>query len=92
MRNISQWLRNRLVEFIDVETRFHTPIVPLILGKSNDVLEFQEICVNKGILVGAVRPPTVPKGSSRIRVSLNSELSEEKLGPFVETVKKWSKK
>ena len=92
LRVISQWLRNSLVEFIDVETRFHTPIVPLILGKSNDVLKFQEICLNKGILVGAVRPPTVPKGSSRIRISLNSELSKEKLGALVDTVKDWSKK
>ena len=92
LSNISQWLRNKLVEYLDVETRFHTPIVPLILGKPSDVLKFQEICMNKGILVGAVRPPTVPKGSSRIRISLNSELSEEQLGKFIDTVKEWSKK
>jgi len=92
LSNISQWLRNKLLEYMDIETRFHTPIVPLVLGKSNDVLKFQEICMNKGILVAAVRPPTVPKGSSRIRISLNSELSEEQLGKFIDTVKEWSKK
>ena len=92
LSNISQWLRNKLVEYIDIETKFHTPILPLVLGKSNDVLKFQEICMNKGILVGAVRPPTVPKGSSRIRISLNSELTEEQLGTFIDTVKEWSKK
>ena len=48
--------------------------------------------MNKGILVGAVRPPTVPSGSSRIRVSLNSELTEEQLGTLIDTVKEWSKK
>ena len=71
LNNISQWLRNKLADILSMEIRVQTPIVPLILGESSDVLKFQEICMNKGILVGAVRPPPVPKASSRIRVSLN---------------------
>ena len=92
LKKTSQWLRNRLAEFIDIDTRFHTPIVPLVIGRPADALRFQKLCINKGILVGAVRPPTVPKDSSRIRISLNSELSQEKLDPFISIVKEWSKK
>ena len=92
LKKTSQWLRNRLAEFIDIDTRFNTPIVPLVIGRPADALRFQKICINKGILVGAVRPPTVPKDSSRIRISLNSELSQEKLDPFITIVKEWSKK
>ena len=92
LKKTSQWLRNTLVEFMDVETKFHTPIVPILIGKSEDALKFQEICMNKGILVGAVRPPTVQRESSRIRVSLNSELSKEKLEPFISIVKEWSRR
>ena len=48
--------------------------------------------LKKDIIVGAVRPPTVPQGSSRIRLSLNSELSKEILEPLISIVKEWSKK
>ena len=91
LKIMSQWLRNKLAEYIDIETSFHTPIVPLVLNEADDVLKLQTLCLNKGILVGAVRPPTVPKGSSRIRLSLNSELSKEKLKPLIAIIEEWSK-
>ena len=34
LKKTSQWLRNSLSEFIDIDTRFHTPIVPLMIGRS----------------------------------------------------------
>ena len=87
----SQWLRNILAEYVNLETSFHTPIVPLILGDADAALKFQTLCRNKGILVGAVRPPTVPEGTSRIRLSLNSELSKESLKPLIKIIEEWSK-
>ena len=89
---LSSWLRNRLIEYIDVQTNYNTPIIPLIVGSNNSALKLQRLFLNNGTLVGAVRPPTVPLDSSRIRLSLNSELSKEKLEPLISTIKKWSKK
>lgn len=92
LKNISQWLRNKLAEFMSVETRFITPIIPLVVGQPHEAIKLQEICLNERILVGAVRPPTVAPGSSRIRISLNSELTKEKLEPLISTIKKWSER
>ena len=92
LKLLSRWLRSRLVEYIDVQTNYNTPIIPIIVGGNEDTLKLQALLLDKEILVGAVRPPTVPQGSSRIRLSLNSELSKEKLEPLISIVKEWSKK
>ncbi len=92
LRDISQWLRNQIMNIVKVETQFNTPIVPLLVGNPESALKLQELCMNKGILVGAVRPPTVQADSSRIRISLNSELTKEKLTPFISVFKEWAKR
>ncbi len=92
LKLISHWLRNRLAEYINVQTNYNTPIIPIIMGDSISTLKLQTLFLKKGIIVGAVRPPTVPRGSSRIRLSLNSELSKEKLEPLISTIKECSKK
>jgi 8-amino-7-oxononanoate synthase len=92
LKLLSHWLRNKLVEYIDIQTNYNTPIIPIIVGSNDETLKLQALLLNKGIVVGAVRPPTVPQGSSRIRLSLNSELSKEKLKPLISIVKEWSNK
>jgi 8-amino-7-oxononanoate synthase len=92
LKQISRWFRNRLVQYINVDTNYETPIVPLIVGSNESTLNLQKLFLNEGIVVGAVRPPTVPQGSSRIRFSLHSELSTEELDPIILIVKEWSKK
>jgi len=92
LKLLSSWLRNRLIEYIDIQKNYNTPIIPLIVGNNNSALKLQRLFIDNDIIVGAVRPPTVPLGSSRIRLSLNSELSKEKLETLISIVKKWSKK
>ncbi len=92
LKQISRWFRNRLVQYVDVDTNYETPIIPLIVGSNESTLKLQKLFLNEAIVVGAVRPPTVPQGSSRIRFSLHSELSTEELDPIILIVKEWSKK
>ncbi len=49
-----------------------SPIVPIVLGKENIALNLSRYLKRYGYVVGAIRPPTVPKGTSRLRVAFNS--------------------
>jgi 8-amino-7-oxononanoate synthase len=49
-----------------------TAIQPLIVGSSQAALSLSEYLLTLGILVPAIRPPTVPKGSARLRISLSA--------------------
>jgi 8-amino-7-oxononanoate synthase len=54
-----------------------TPIVPVILGSNESALHVARELQNSGFAVKAIRPPTVPPGTARIRLSLTSEISFE---------------
>jgi len=47
-----------------------TPIQPLLLGDEKTALDVSQALRAHGILVGAIRPPTVPVGASRLRITL----------------------
>ena len=49
-----------------------TPIVPIILGSDEAALSGSTRLLEQGIYVQAIRPPTVPEGTSRLRVTLSS--------------------
>jgi 8-amino-7-oxononanoate synthase len=49
-----------------------TPIQPVIIGAPNRALEFSQALENSGILVKAIRPPTVAAGTSRLRITLTA--------------------
>ena len=71
---------------------FDSQIVPVIVGDSKDALELRNKLLEHGILVGAVRPPTVPRNSSRLRFSFHAEVSEEKTREIVTIMNSWKKR
>jgi 8-amino-7-oxononanoate synthase len=58
-------------------------IVPVILGSNGVAIRFAEFLRSRGFGVRPIRPPTVPEGTSRLRLSLTAELSEETLSELV---------
>lgn len=59
-----------------------TPIQPILVGSSERALALSAALKARGVLVGAIRPPTVPVGSARLRVTfsaLHSEAQVERL-------------
>jgi len=68
-----------------------SPIQPILLGDSSTALVWQESLLQQGILVTAIRPPTVPKDGARLRItfSANHQLTHvdrllDALKPLVE--------
>lgn len=49
-----------------------TPIQPLIIGRNDAALQVSEALRERGFLVPAIRPPTVPHGTARLRISLSA--------------------
>ena len=54
-----------------------TPIQPLIVGDNRAVLDLAEGLRSRGIWVPAIRPPTVPAGTARLRIALSAAHSVE---------------
>lgn len=54
-----------------------TPIQPVIIGANQETLAVSEALRERGIWVPAIRPPTVPKGEARLRISLSAAHSLE---------------
>lgn len=52
--------------------RSHGPIIPVLLGSPEGALRASELLLEAGILAQAIRPPTVPPGTSRLRISLSA--------------------
>jgi 8-amino-7-oxononanoate synthase len=53
-----------------------TPIQPIMIGSSARALRLSKMLRERGLLVTAIRPPTVPNGSARLRVTLSAAHTE----------------
>ena len=64
-----------------------SPIVPVILGEERAALAAAARLLDAGLLVVAVRPPTVPRGGSRLRVTVSAGHSDEELERLIEVLR-----
>jgi 8-amino-7-oxononanoate synthase len=60
-----------------------TPIVPVVLGDEAAALAAAARLLDRGLLVPAIRPPTVPPGTSRLRVALSAAHTDDQLTALV---------
>ncbi len=64
-------------------------IIPLVTGGEGPALELARYLEEGGILVPAIRPPTVPDNSSRLRLSLSAAHSDEQLKRLISLLEEW---
>jgi 8-amino-7-oxononanoate synthase len=58
----------------------------LIIGDSRRTIEMSAALLNKGILISAIRPPTVPLGSARLRITLSALHEDHHIDRLLETL------
>jgi len=96
------WRRERVLELAQlahVELNPDTPfagsqIIPVILGADEAALSVARRVQEAGFDVRAIRPPTVPEGTARLRVSINATHSEDQirtLGAAIHAARKWNR-
>jgi 8-amino-7-oxononanoate synthase len=60
-----------------------SPIVPLVLGAEHAALSASAALLDEGLFVPAIRPPTVPPGASRLRVTLSAAHTDQEVERLV---------
>ena len=88
LRQTSAGLREEL-EAHGLETGGSTNIIPVIIGDPEKTVEGARLLQDKGFYVLPVRPPTVPKGTSRFRLSLTADHDSEMLAPLPGLIRAW---
>jgi 8-amino-7-oxononanoate synthase len=83
---LSRYLRQRLAESsVDVPAG-RSQIVPIVIGDNERATTVAHVLQTEGFDVRAIRPPSVPEGSARLRVTVNAGLTEHALERFVDVL------
>ena len=93
------WRRRRLVELskrISRRLQLHrwrslpsqTAIRPLVVGDNSETVALSNALATEGILVPAIRPPTVPKGRARLRISLSAAHTQADVDLLIDALRR----
>jgi 8-amino-7-oxononanoate synthase len=77
LARLGERLRGRLQEIGLSFGSSSTQIVPAIVGDAGETLALAEALAAEGVLAVAIRPPTVPAGTSRLRIALHADHTDD---------------
>jgi len=84
LRNLARYIRMRLGL-----PESDSPILPVMVGDNDGAVALAEALQRDGFDVRAIRPPTVPPGTARLRISINYNLTEAILDGFATSLEKY---
>lgn len=87
----SRWLKNELQYLGWPCGNSSSHIIPIILGSSEETLSLSEYLTENGVLAMTLSPPSVPPGTSRIRLIINSLHQTNQLTMLIDTLRKFRK-
>ncbi len=94
-RNIAQFRQG--IEHIEngrYSTGSNSPIQPIIIGENSQTLDISKALKEAGFWISGIRPPTVPKGEARLRITITAlhqpEVIDHLLQALEEQLKRWS--
>jgi 8-amino-7-oxononanoate synthase len=85
------YLRQKLVDLGFNLMQSEGPIVPIIVGEDSTAVRMQQMLLEKGIFLQAIRPPTVPAGTSRLRLTIVRGLSRDDMDEALEALQQVGK-
>ena len=87
LKENAKYLRSRLQQAGMDTLNSTTHIVPVMIGESAKAMEISEKLFEQGFFVAAIRPPTVAKGTARLRVSLQYNHTKEQIDTLIDAIK-----
>ena len=80
-------LRGQLSELGFETGNSESQVIPILVGESDLAVKMSEQLRAKGIYIPAIRPPSVPSGNARLRVSLSSDHTDAQIDSLVSALK-----
>ncbi len=65
-----------------------TAIQPLLIGDNKQLMDVNEAVFGQGFWLGAIRPPTVPQGKARLRITLSTHHQQQQITAMLEALAK----
>jgi 7-keto-8-aminopelargonate synthetase-like enzyme len=62
---------------------FEIPIIPILIGENEKTLDLAGRAMEAGFFIPAIRPPTVPRGTSRLRVSVSATHTDAQIESLI---------
>ena len=85
--DMARKLRDRLINSgFNIGTS-ESHIIPIIFGKEELAIHAKNVLIENNVAVSCVRPPTVPHGTSRIRIALNIKHTEQDINQLINVLK-----
>ena len=82
---IRSFLKEQNFNSIDSDS----PIIPIIVGSENETLSLSQYLLDNKIYAVAIRPPTVPENTCRIRITVSSKHTEDDIDHLLSSLKRW---
>ena len=85
LRSNTEYMHKALQSF-GIPSSDETPIFPIIIGSNEDTLEASRLCEQEGIILSAIRPPTVPINTGRLRLTVTASHTKEELQKVIQVL------
>lgn len=84
---LGERLRQGLADLGIDSLKSSTHIVPAIIGEAHEAVRLSEALAERGIIASAIRPPTVPQGTSRLRLALRAAHSPDDIDQLLAAIR-----
>ncbi|KAA0259586.1 8-amino-7-oxononanoate synthase [Deferribacter autotrophicus] len=88
--NISEIVRKSLASLGFNTLNSSTQIIPVIIGDRKKLFMAKDFLIKKGVFAAAIRPPSVPINTERLRISLRADLTDDELNLIIQAFKELS--